>query len=117
VSALKYIEDTCSVDLSLDELCERVDVFLRKYYKDKTFVMASANPISVTGEGIGMIKGATEHIAKRVSWLTETVYPELPYYDKPTCSSRIALLSTALSEQTEKGWLRKIFNRLGGKKK
>lgn len=105
------------IKYALDELCERVDVFLRKYYKDKTFVMASANPISVTGEGIGMIKGAAEHIAKRVSWLTETVYPELPYYDKPTCSSRIALLSTALSEQAEEGWLRKIFNRLGGKKK
>lgn len=105
------------IKFALDELCERVDVFLRKYYKDKTSLMLSVNPISVTGEGISGIKGAAEHIAKRVGWLTETVYPDLPYYDKPTCSSRIALLATALSDRTKEGWLRKIFNRLGGKKK
>ena len=103
------------IKFALDELCERVDVFLRTYYKDKTSLMMSANPISVTGEGIGAIKGGAEHIAKRVGWLTEIVYPDLPYYDKPTFSSRIALLSTALSEQP-KSWLEKIMNNLGGNK-
>ena len=105
------------IKFALDELCEGIDVFLRKYYKDKTSLILSVNPISVTGEGISAIKGAAEHIAKRVSWLTETVYPDLPYYDKPTCSSRVALLSTALSDQEEKGWLWKLMNFLGGKKK
>ena len=105
------------IKCSLDELCERVDGFLRSYYKEKTALMLSANTISVTGEGISGIKGAAEHIAKRVNWLTETVYPDLPYYDKPTCSSRIALLSAALAEKKEEGWLRRIFNNFGGRKK
>ncbi len=105
------------IKFALDSLCERVDAFLRKYYKDKTSIMLSVNPISVTGEGISAIKGAAEHIAKRVSWLTETVYPDLPYYDKPTCSSRISLLATALSDRTKESWLEKILNVIGGKRK
>lgn len=105
------------IKFGLDELCERVDAFLRKYYKEKTSVMLSVNPISVTGEGISGIKGAAEHIAKRVNWLTEIAYPDLPYYDKPTCSSRIALLSTALADRPKTGWFQSIFNNIGGKKK
>ena len=105
------------IKFALDELCERVDAFLRKYYKDKASLMLSANPISVTGEGISVIKGAAEHIAKRVSWLTETVYPDLPYYDKPTCSSRISLLATAISDSAKEGWLEKFLNVIGGKRK
>ncbi|MBQ7323437.1 MAG: cell division FtsA domain-containing protein [Clostridia bacterium] len=104
------------IKYALDELCEWVDLFLRTYYKDKASMMMSVNPISITGEGISAIKGGAEHIAKRIGWLTEIVYPDLPYYDKPMCSSRIALLSTALSDQTE-NWLEKIMNILGGIKK
>ena len=105
------------IKYALDNLCERVDVFLRKYYKDKTSLMLSVNPISVTGEGISSIKGAAEHIAKRVSWLTEIVYPDLPYYDKPTCSSRIALLNMALDDEEKRGFFKTFFNLLGGRKK
>lgn len=99
----------------LDELCERIDVFLQRYYRDKTSVAMSVNPISITGEGVSGIKGAAEHIAKRVSWLTETVYPDLPYYDKPTASSRIALLNMAISDQKKKGFFARIFNNRGGR--
>lgn len=102
------------IKMGLDELCERIDVFLRRYYREKASVAMSVNPISVTGEGVSGIKGAAEHIAKRVSWLTETVYPDLPYYDKPTCSSRIALLNMALSDQRKISWWRRIFNNNGG---
>ncbi len=105
------------IKFALDVLCERVDVFLRKYYKDKASIMLSVNPISITGEGIGTIKGAAEHISKRVSWLTEIVYPDLPYYDKPTCSSRISLLATALSDRTKVSWIEKIMNVIGGKRR
>lgn len=103
------------IKLGLDELCERIDVFLGKYYREKMGTM-SVNPISVTGEGVSGIKGAAEHISKRVSWLTETVYPDLPYYDKPTCSSRIALLNMAISDQKKKGFFSRFFNNFGGKK-
>lgn len=99
----------------LDELCERIDVFLHRYYREKTSVAMSVNPISITGEGVSGIKGAAEHIAKRVSWLTETVYPDLPYYDKPTASSRIALLNMAISDQKKQGFFARIFNKRGGR--
>ena len=104
------------IKCGLDELCEQVDEFLKKRYKDKAPIMTAINPISITGEGISAIKGASEHIAKRVGWLTEIVSPDLPYYDKPTCSSRIALLSMALSDGKEQTWWERLFNKNGGKK-
>ncbi|MBR2442549.1 MAG: hypothetical protein IKB20_05770 [Clostridia bacterium] len=105
------------IKCSLDELCEQVDAFLRSYYKEKTPLMLLSNTISVTGEGISAIRGAAEHVSRRVNWLTEIVFPDLPYYDKPTCSSRIALLSAAISTKEERGWFRRIFNCFGGRKK
>lgn len=105
------------IKCSLDELCEQVDAFLRSYYKEKTPLMLLSNTISVTGEGISAIRGAAEHVSRRVNWLTEIVFPDLPYYDKPTCSSRIALLSAALSKKAEKSWFKRIFNSFGGRKK
>ena len=44
------------------------------------------------------------------------VCPDLPYYDKPLFSSRIALLSTALSDKKKNGFMYRIFNIFGGKK-
>ena len=85
-------------------------------FKEKTPMMMSVNPISITGEGISYIKGASEYIAKPLNWLTEVVYPDLPYYDKPVWSSRITLLAMALSDAEKKSWARRIFN-FGGKKK
>ena len=70
----------------------------------------------MTGEGIGGIGGAAEHIAKRLGRMTRVVYPDLPYYDKPVFSSRIALLSAALSERKKSGLFGRIFNIFGGKK-
>lgn len=100
----------------LDELCERVDNFFAKYYRDKNTIGLMVNPISITGEGISYIKGATEHISKRLNRLTEVVYPDLPYYDKPMFASRISLLDMALSDRKTQSWFHKIFN-FGGKKK
>ncbi len=104
------------IKCALDVLCEEVDAFLRRYYKDKTSMVIADNPISVTGEGLGGIKGVAEHIAKRVNWLTERVFPDLPYYDKPTSSSKIALLSMAISDNEKKGLWQRIFHKNGGKK-
>ena len=104
------------IKMGLDELCERIDVFLGKYYREKMSGAMSVNPISVTGEGVSGIKGAAEHISKRVNWLTETVYPDLPYYDKPTCSSRIALLNMAIADQKKQGFFSRVFSKFGGNK-
>ncbi len=105
------------VKCSLDELCERVEEFFGKYYREKATTVFAVNPISLTGEGVCGIAGATEHIAKRLGRLTELVAPDLPYYDKPAFSSRISLLDMALTDCKKRGWLQKFFNSFGGKKK
>ena len=104
------------IKYGLDELCESVDKFFEKYYRDKSTMGFAANPISVTGEGIGLIRGAAEHISKRLCRVTQIVCPDLPYYDKPVFSSRIAVLATALGDRTKSGFFNRIFNIFGGKK-
>ena len=105
------------VKCGLDVLCEKVEGFFGKYYKEKNAATFAVNPISVTGEGIMGIAGATEHISKRLNRMTEIACPDLPYYDKPAFSSRIALLNMAVSDRKKRGWLYRIFNGFGGKKK
>lgn len=105
------------VKCSLDVLCENVETFFTENYREKAASALAVNPISLTGEGIVGVAGAAEHFSKRLNRLIEMVAPDLPYYDKPTFSSRIALLSMALSERKKRGWFYKIFNNFGGKKK
>lgn len=105
------------IKCGLDVLCENVERFFENYYSEKALAAFAVNPIGITGEGMGGIAGATEHISKRLNRLTEIVRPDLPYYDKPTFSSRMALLSMALSDRKKQSWLYRIFNTFGGKKK
>ena len=105
------------IKCGLDVLCEDVEEFFTAYYREKANVSLAVNPISVTGEGINGLAGAAEHISKRLNRLTEVVYPDLPYYDKPAYSSRMALLSMALFDRVKRGWVQRIFNSFGGKKK
>lgn len=102
------------IKYSLDELCESVDKFFAVHYRGKVDEIFTVNPISVTGEGVGRIKGATEHISKRLNHITEIVAPDLPYYDKPTFSSRISLLNSATEDAKKGGWMKKLF---GGRKR
>lgn len=104
------------IKCGLDEICERVDAFFQKYYRDKSLPMFALNPISLTGEGM-RIRGALEHISKRLGRISETVCPDIPYYDKPDYSSRIALLSHALSFEERRGVKKILFNLFGGKQK
>ena len=101
----------------LDVLCESVENFFTKHYREKTATLFAVNPISITGEGSVCVAGAAEHIAGRLNRLTEIVYPDLPYYDKPTCSSRIALLNMAISDCKQRGWFQRLFSKNGGKNK
>ncbi len=102
------------IKYNLDVLCERVEEFLSRYYKDKVTTGLTANPIGLTGEGVGSIKGIAEHVSKRLNRLTEIVYPDLPYFDKPIFSSRISLLNAATGEGRKRGFLQRLF---GGKRK
>lgn len=113
--SVKMIND--SIKWGLDNLCEKVQAFFNEHYRDKATTGLTINPISITGEGITYIKGATEHLAGRLNRLTEVVYPDLPYYDKPNYSSRISLLDMALSDRKKRGFWNRIFNKMGGKKK
>lgn len=101
------------IKVGLDVTCERVDKFFARYYKDKNAAGLMVNPISVTGEGINEIKGVAEHVSKRLNRLTEIVYPELPFYGKPSFSSRIGLLNAALADKEKVGWISRLF---GGKR-
>ena len=105
------------IKCSLDVLCEQADEFLSKHYSEKNATVLSTNPICLTGEGVSGIKGVAEHVSRRLSRLTEIVVPELPYFDKPSFSSRIALLDMAISDGKKKGWLQRIFSVFGGRKK
>ena len=98
-------------------LCEKVEEFFEKYYNEKKTVALAVNPVSITGEGIVGVAGAAEHVSKRLNRLTEIIAPDLPYYDKPTFSSKIALLHMALGDRVKRGWFYRIFNNFGGKKK
>ena len=108
------INDT--IKCALDVLCEHIERFFDTYYKEKAMAAFAVNPIDVTGEGIFGVAGATEHIAKRLNRLTEVAFPDLPYYDKPTYSSRMSLLSMALSDSEKKSWWHKLFKKNGGRK-
>ena len=103
------------VKCAIDEICESVENFFSIHYKDKNMTALAVNPISITGEGVGSIVGASEHIASRLNRLTEIISPDLPYYDKPMFSSRMALLSTALSDKKKQSFISKIFKCFGGK--
>ncbi len=108
--SVQHINDV--IKCNLDGMCEQIEGFFARYYKDKQSGI-TANPISVTGEGVSGIKGLAEHISRRLNRLTEIVYPDLPYFDKPTFSSRISLLSAATSTEKKKSFLQRLF---GGKK-
>ncbi len=105
------------IKCGLDVLCENVENFFTKYYREKNTAVFAVNPISITGEGIVGVAGAAEHISRRLNRMTEIAAPDLPYYDKPTFSSRIALLDMAFGDRQKRTWLQKLFNKNGGKKK
>ncbi|MBQ9728768.1 MAG: cell division FtsA domain-containing protein [Clostridia bacterium] len=112
--SLQGINDV--IKRGLDVLCEHIESFFLKYYREKTSAL-SGKSVCITGEGVVGIGGATEHISKRLNRLVEIVCPDLPYYDKPSCSSKVALMSIALSDRKKCGLFYRIFNTLGGKKK
>lgn len=112
---VQFVNDVLKCEL--DVLCESVETFLTKHYREKTATVFAVNPISITGEGSTCVAGAAEHIANRLNRLTEVVYPDLPYYDKPTCSSRIGLLNMAISDRKKRGWFQRFFSKNGGKNK
>ena len=95
-----------TVKEGLDELCEFIGGFL----EDCSGRELDYKPLYVTGEGIADIRGALEHISKRLDRVCEQVAPDLPYYNKPAMSSRIALVDMAYEDHRKSGILYRLLN-------
>lgn len=80
------------VSEGMDGVCETIEACRQSFIgKD-----ISGVPVSVTGEGVGVIRGMTEHMSSRLETPVEVIAPSLPFYDKPVYSSLFSLLSAAL---------------------
>ncbi len=94
------------VKAGLDELCENVE----KFMEDCASRELDSKPIYVTGEGLEGIRGALEHMSRRLNAVCEQLSPQLPYYNKPSMSSRISLIDMAYEDNRSGGSiLSKIF--------
>ena len=83
-----------TITLSLDGLCEQIaDAFDSSGYKIPEYV-----PLMITGGGIPHIRGAKEHISKRLGMSVEVVAPKIPLMDKPTESAVLSLMDLALEQ-------------------
>ncbi len=98
------------VKAGLDELCEEVGSFLEECSGKEL----DNKPLYVSGEGLDGIRGALEHMSKRLSCICEKLAPDLPYYNKPAMSSRIALMDMAYEDNRKSGSLYRFFKILGG---
>ncbi len=103
----EFVEE---VKAGLDDLCEEVGAFLEECSgKELDF-----KPLYVSGEGLDGIRGALEHMSKRLSCICEQLAPDLPYYNKPSMSSRIALVDMAYEDYRRCGSLYRLFKVFGG---
>jgi len=103
----RFIEE---VKAGLDDLCEEVGAFLEECSGKEL----DYKPLYVSGEGLNGIRGALEHMSKRLSCMCEQLSPDLPYYNKPAMSSRIALVDMAYEDDRKGGSLYRFFKLLGG---
>ena len=82
----------------LDELAESID----KKLSTCTLKIPSDVEIYFTGNGICSIRGAVEYVASRLNSYPNVIAPKIPHYDKPSKSSQIALLDTAITYKNDK---------------
>lgn len=99
-----------TVKEGLDGLCEAVGGFLEQCSGKEL----DYKPLYVSGEGLFEIRGALEHISKRLNRVCELVVPNLPYYNKADMSSRIALMDMAYEDNRKRGFLYRLLNVFGG---
>lgn len=83
-----------TIHASLDVLCEQIsDVLETSAYRIPEYV-----PIMITGGGISYIRGAKEHLSRRLGMTLEVVAPKVPLMDKPTESAILSLMELALEQ-------------------
>ena len=106
-----------AIKLGFDMLSEAVAEFLQTHYGDKKSAMIINAPLFITGEGVMGHSGLMEHLTGRINHTAQIVTPELPFYDKPSFSARIALLNMSLLDKKDDSFIRKFIDLLGGRKK
>ena len=89
----------------LDVLCEEISNQLEIFGEGSI----DYKPLLLTGEGITGIRGAREHLSKRLNRIVEIVSPNLPYYNKASQSSLLSLLDLALTVKKENSFFYKYF--------
>lgn len=91
---------------SLDELCECIGQCIADFDME----LPEYVPLSVTGGGICFMRGAKEHLSRRLNIMVETLFPPVPHMNKPTDSSLAALLDLALLQPVKKeNFIKKLF--------
>lgn len=99
-----------TVKEGLDLLCEHIGNFLDEHSAREL----DYKSLYISGEGLFEIRGALEHISKRVNRVCEQLSPDMPYYNKPSMSSYIALVDMACGDHSEGGFFYKLLNGFGG---
>jgi len=99
-----------AVKEGLDELCEAASGF----FEECAGRELDYKPLYISGEGITQIRGAMDHVSKRLNRVTEELYPSQPYYDKPTKSTQLALTDMASSDYNKSRFLSRLFGGFGG---
>ncbi len=100
------------IEYGVDQVCDHVNRFLDERYKDKELVLPN-NTLWITGEGVDAIMGIGDHMSRRLERSVKILSPDLAYNDRPSQSSRLALLSMAISDQQKKS----PFKLFGGRRK
>ena len=85
-----------SILQSLDAFCEQIALVI----ENMGFYLPEYVPLSITGGGIVYIRGAKEHISKRLNMAVEVLSPKVPLMDKPTNSSILSLLDLVLEQNS-----------------
>ena len=92
---------------SLDELCESVENAINQ----SKIEIPEYIPLSLTGGGISYIRGSKEHLSKRLNMVVNDVVSKIPYMNKPSQSSYLALMDLALEQvPKKKGFFQKLFS-------
>lgn len=107
---IKYDKLLEATKEGIDQICECVTGFLDEYAAREL----DFKPLFVSGDGPCEIRGALEHMSKRINRICELLSPDIPYYNKPSMSSYIALLDMACGDSEGTGFFKKIFKGLGG---
>ena len=107
IDAAKLAE---AVKEGMDTVCEAISGFL----EDCSGRELDFKPLYFTGEGFADIRGAREHITNRISRVAEPLAPKLPYYNKLSMSSRVALVDMAYEDNRRRGLRYRLFNTFGG---